>query len=161
VNPQGLEDATSKNEDRIKELAGPFLDAGEHVVAATTAAPRGKQTAMAGGAAGMIGGAWAGKNRKAGEAAGIGVASNMAVVITDSRLLTLETKISAMGAVSEIKGLLSALPLSEVDSIEVKRFGLAGVMSLTAHGSDPVKLEGKVGNMKPIADAFAGAQTPA
>jgi hypothetical protein len=116
---------------------------------------------MAGGAAGMIGGAWAGKNRKAGEAAGIAVASNMAVVITESRLLTLETKISAMGAVSEIKGLLSALPLSEIDSIEVKRFGLAGVMSLAAHGSDPVKLEGKVGNMKPIADAFAGARQPA
>jgi hypothetical protein len=132
------------------------------MVAAATAAPRGKQTAMAGGAAGMIGSAWAGKNHRAGEASGIAVASTMAVVITQSRLLTLETKISAMGAVTGIKDLLSAVPLDEVDSIEVKRFGLAGVMILAAHGSDPVKLEGKVGNMKPVADAFASrAKTPA
>jgi hypothetical protein len=130
-------------------------------VAAATAAPRGKQTAMAGGAAGMIGAKWAGKNRGAAEAAGIVISSNMAIVVTERRLLTLEIKISAMGAVSEIKDLLSAVPLSSIDSIEVKRFGLSGVLVITA-GGDPIKLEGKVGNPKPIAEAFAsGAKTPA
>jgi hypothetical protein len=131
-------------------------------VAAATAAPRGKQTAMAGGAAGMIGAKWAGKNRGAAETAGIVLASTTAVVITESRLLTLDTKISAMGAVTELKELLSAVPLSEVDSIEAKRFGLAGVLSIQARGSDAVKLEGKVGDFKAIADAFAShAKTPA
>ena len=84
------------------------------------------------------------------------IASTTAVVITESRLLTLETKISAMGAVSEIKNLLSAVPLSSIDSIEVKRFGLSGVLVIAA-GGDPIKLEGKVGNLKPLADAFAAA----
>jgi hypothetical protein len=131
------------------------------VLAATTAAPRGRQTAMAGGAAGMIGAKWAGKNRNAASAAGLETASNMAVAITESRLLTLETKVSAMGAVTEIKQLLSAVPLSEVDTLEAKRFGLGGVMTIAARGAE-VKLEGKVGDMKAVADAFAArAKTPA
>ena len=109
----------------------------------------------------MVGSRWVGKNKAAAEEAGIVLSSNMAVAITEGRLLTLEIKISAMGAVSEIKDLLSAVPLSSIDSIEVKRFGLSGVLVIGA-GSDPIKLEGKVGNLKPIADAFAThAKAPA
>src|SRR5690349_6958016 len=109
---------------------------------------------MAGGAAGMIGAKWAGKNRGAADAAGIVLASTTAVVVTERRLLTLDTKISAMGAVTELKELLSALPLSEIDSVEAKRFGLGGVLAITA-GGNTVKLEGKVGDLKTIADGFA------
>jgi hypothetical protein len=57
------------------------------------------------------------------------------------------------GAIKEVTEVLSTLPLSEVDSIEVSRMGLTGVMKITAHGS-AFKLEGKVGDMKEFAEAF-------
>jgi hypothetical protein len=153
-----LEDPTSKNEDRIKELAEPFLEPGERVAAAITAAPRGKTTAIAaGGVGGLVGARQMGKNRSAAEAAGIVISSNMAVVVTNARLMTLEIKISAMGAVTEVKELLSAVPLDEIETVEGKRFGLGGVLILKTRGGDPIKLECKAGAAKSVADAYAGA----
>ena len=148
----------SKNADRIKELAQPFLDDGEQILAALTAAPRGKTTQMAAGGIGsMIGASQAGKNVKAAAGSGIVVSGSMAVVLTTARLLTLKVKISATGQVTEVREVLSAIPRSAIESMEAKRFGLGGVLTITVPGGEPVKLECKVGDAREIADAFAGA----
>ena len=44
-----------------------------------------------------------------------------------------------------------------MDSLDVKRVGLAGVMEINADGSS-FKLEGKPGDMKELADAFERAK---
>lgn len=49
------------------------------------------------------------------------------------------------------------VPLGLVDSVEVKRMGLAGVMEINSGGSS-FKLEGKVPDMKEFADAFNRAK---
>jgi len=52
------------------------------------------------------------------------------------------------------------VPLVDVDSLEVKRFGLTGVMEISAGGSS-FKLEGKPGDMKELADVFERAKAAA
>ena len=47
--------------------------------------------------------------------------------------------------------------MAEVDSLEVKRMGTAGVMEFSVHGHS-FKLEGKAGDMKEFATAFARAR---
>jgi hypothetical protein len=44
-----------------------------------------------------------------------------------------------------------------VESLEVKRMGLTGVMEISARGSS-FKLEGKAGDMKEVAAAFERAK---
>ena len=56
--------------------------------------------------------------------------------------------------------MLSVVPLAQIDSIEVKRFGLAGVMEITS-GDASFKLEGKVNDMREFADAFDSAKAAA
>lgn len=74
-------------------------------------------------------------------------------MLTPTRLLTLRLGISFTGAVKEVKELLGALPLSEVTSLEVSRMGAAGVLKVTANGSE-FKLEAKAGPAKQFAAAF-------
>ena len=62
----------------------------------------------------------------------------------------MKVKVSAMGAIKEVTDVLSVVPLVDVDSLEVKRFGLTGVMEISAGGSS-FKLEGKPGDMKELA----------
>jgi hypothetical protein len=50
----------------------------------------------------------------------------------------------------------AVISLSEVDSIEVKRMGLAGVVEVVARGSS-FKLEGKVGDRGEFAEAVERA----
>jgi hypothetical protein len=90
------------------------------------------------------------------------VSSPCGVVLTDRRLMTLEISTSkAMGKPTGVKEVMSSIPLDEVDSIEAKRFGLAGVLLITARGSQ-VKLETKVAPARALADAFAqSVKTPA
>jgi hypothetical protein len=45
-----------------------------------------------------------------------------------------------VGSVKDVKELLSALPLTEVTSLEVSRMGAAGVIKVAANGSE-FKLE--------------------
>ncbi|HSC04476.1 MAG TPA: hypothetical protein VLC49_14195 [Solirubrobacteraceae bacterium] len=45
--------------------------------------------------------------------------------------------------------------LQEVESIEAKRFGLAGILIITARGAEPIKLECQVGRARQFAEAFA------
>ncbi len=143
----------SKHQEQIVAAAVGKVD--EPLLAAAWAKPRGATTAVAAG--GLIPGAIGGKQvrnqRKGAAAAGIGLANPGAVAVTATSFLSLAVKVSMGGAIKEVTEVLSRLPLREVDSIEVTRMGLTGVMRITAHGST-FKLEGKVGDMKDFAEAF-------
>jgi hypothetical protein len=150
----------SKHQEQIIAAAKGKLD--EEILAAAFGKPRGSTTAVAGG--GMIGreigSRWAGKHSKGAEAVGIEIANPGAVAVTPSSLVTMKVKVSAMGAIKEVTDVLSTVPLAEVDSLEVKRMGLAGVMEISAGGGS-FKLEGKAGDMKEFAEAFERAKASA
>lgn len=148
----------ANHEEAIKSGAGPFLEPGETVLAAMVASPRGSTTAQMGGAAGLIGGSKAGKQAGGASAAGLVVERNSGLVLTPTRLVTLRLGISLLGAVKEVKGLLSSVPLSEVTSLEASRMGAAGVLKVEANGSE-FKLEGKAGPAKEFAAAFQQARS--
>jgi hypothetical protein len=150
----------SKHQDQIIAAAKGKLD--EEILGAAWAKPRGATTAAAGGGliASEIGARWAGKQHKGADAANIAVANHGAVAITATSLVTMKVKVSAMGAIKEVTEVLSVVPLSDVDSLEVKRFGLTGVMEISAGGSS-FKLEGKPGDMKELADVFERAKAAA
>lgn len=143
----------SKHQEQI--IAAAVGKVSEPIIAAAWAKPRGATTAVAAG--GLIPGAIGGKQvrnqRKGAAAAGIELANPGAVAVTATSFLSMSVKLSMGGAVKEVTDVLSTLPLGEVDSVEVTRMGLTGVMKITAHGST-FKLEGKVGDMKEFADAF-------
>jgi hypothetical protein len=103
---------------------------------------------------------WAGKQRKGAEAAAIEIGSPGAVAVTPTSMVTMKVKVSAMGAIKEVTDVLSVVPLVDVDSLEVKRFGLTGVMEISAGGSS-FKLEGKPGDMKELVDVFDRAKAAA
>jgi hypothetical protein len=157
-------------ETKIKEGAAPFLEQGEEVLAAVVARPRGwtQQNASPGGgfAAGLVGGAIGGKqqrnSREAAEAAGFQLASPMALAVTQRRLLSLGIGSPiGLGIGGKVKELVSAVPLTEVDSIEVKRLAAGKVVTVTIRGV-PFKLEvGAAANVKGVTDAFEGARDAA
>lgn len=127
----------------------------EPIIAATFAKPRGATTTAIGGGAivGAIGGKSVSNQAKGAEAAGIVLGNPGAVAVTATNLITMQVKVSMMGQIKEVTEVLSSVPLAEVDSLEVKRMGAAGVMAISAHGSS-FKLEGKAGDMKEFAEAF-------
>jgi hypothetical protein len=129
----------SKQEQKVKEEAQRFLDEGEEIVAAVVARPRGWTQANAGSL--MLGSSQQGKARGAAEAAGVQLASPMAVAITQRRLLTLELgAIAGFGKGGGVKELLSSVPVAEVDGIDVKRLALGKVIVLRIRGQE-IKLE--------------------
>ena len=150
----------SKHQQQIIAAASGKLD--EEILGAAWAKPRGASTAAAGGGliASEIGARWAGKQGKGADAAGISVGNPGAVAVTPTSLVTMEVKVSAMGAIKDVTEVLSIVPLGDVDAIEVKRAGLAGVMEITAGGSS-FKLEGKPGDMKEFAEVFERAKAAA
>jgi hypothetical protein len=160
----------ARAEAKIKDGAAPFLEQGEEVLAAIVARPRGwtQGTASAGGgaAAGIIGGAIGGKkqqqNISAAEESGFEITSPMALAVTDRRLLSL--KISSpvgLGIGGDVKELVSAAPLSEVDSIEVKRLAVGRTVTVTVRGTPFVLEVGAGANAKGVAEAFERAKAPA
>src|SRR4051794_11873697 len=153
----------SKHQEQIIAAAKGKVD--EEILGAAWGKPRGATTAAAGGGVivGEIGARWTGKQRKGADAAGIEIANPGAVAITATSLITMKVKVSAMGAIKEIAEVLSVVPLGDVDSLEVKRMGLTGVMEISARGGS-FKLEGKPGDMKELAEVFVrtkGGLTPA
>lgn len=50
--------------------------------------------------------------------------------MTATSLLTMQVKVSFARQVKEITEILSTVPLAAVDSLEVKRMGMAGVMEV-------------------------------
>jgi hypothetical protein len=147
----------SKHHEQIVAAAPGKIE--EPILGSAFGKPRGSQTAAAGG--GMIvseiGARWSGKHRNEADAAGIALANPGAVAVTPTSLLTMAVKVSMTGQIKEITEVLSTVPLAEVDSIDVKRMGMAGVMEIKAGGGS-FKLEGKVGDMREVADAFERAK---
>jgi hypothetical protein len=150
----------SKHQEQIIEAARGKVS--EPVLAAAFAKPRGATTMMAGGGviAGEIGAAWDRKQRKGADAAGIELGNPGAVALTSTSLLTLAVKVSLTGQIKDVTEVLSVVSLSAVDSLEVKRFGLTGVMEIGVGGGS-FKLEGKVGDMQEFAEAFGRAKAAA
>ena len=157
----------ARYETKIKEGAAPFLEQGEEVVAAVMARPRGwtQAGASAGGGAvaGIIGGHIGGKKQQeqvtAAEDAGFELASPMALAVTQRRLLSLKVgALIGMGMGGKVEGLVSAAPLSEVDSIEVKRLAAGKTITVTVRGVPFVLEVGAGANAKGVAEAFESAK---
>ena len=157
----------ARYETKIKEGAAPFLDSGEEVIAAVMARPRGwtQASASAGGGAlaGLVGGAIGGKkqqqNIEAGEQAGFELASPMALAVTQRRLLSLKVgSLIGLGMGGKVEGLVSAAPLSDVDSIEVKRLAAGKTITVTVRGVPFVLEVGAGANAKGVAEEFERAK---
>jgi hypothetical protein len=160
----------ARAESKIMEGAAPYLEQGEEVLAAIVARPRGwtQSTASPGGgaAAGLIGGAIGGKkqqqNVEAAEESGFEIASPMALAVTDRRILSL--KISnpvGLGIGGDAKELVSTAPLSDVDSIEVKRLAVGKTVTVTVRGTPFVLEVGAGANAKGVAEEFERAKAVA
>lgn len=147
----------SKQQDQITAAAREKVE--DDLVAVAFAKPRGATTAAAGGGliASEIGARKAGKQADAAGSVGIEIANPGAVGVTSTSLVTMAVKVSFTGQIKEVTEVLSTVPLTEVDSIEVKRMGMAGVMEITA-GGNSFKLEGKVPDMRDVESAFAAAR---
>lgn len=147
----------SKQEQKVKDQMGPFLEDGEEVRAVLVARPRGF-TQVHGGAR-AIGNFQRRKAREGAEEAGLQLASPGAVVLTNKRLLTVQTgEAAGMGIGGDVKDVLSSVPVTEVDSIKVKRLLLGSVVTLKVRGSE-FKLEANAAaGAKPLAEAFEQAR---
>ena len=156
--PSSQEDPVkSRHEPKLKEGAQPFLEPGEEVLAAFVARPRGWTQTMAG--ARGLGAAQQGRAYAGAQAAEFQLASPMALALTPTRLLTLgiSTPIG-LGIGGEVRELVSAAPLAEVDSIEVKRLALGQIVTLTVRGV-PFKLEANaMAGARALAEAFERAK---
>ena len=157
-------------ETKIKEGAAPFMENGEEVVAAVVARPRGWTQASAspgGGAiAGAIGGAIGGKkqqaNVEAAQQTGFELASPMALAVTQQRLLSISIAAPiGLGMGGKVKELVSAVPVSEVDSVEVKRLAVGKTITVTIHGTPFVLEVGAGANANGVAEAFDKAKAAA
>jgi hypothetical protein len=148
----------SKHQEQIIAAARGKVE--EEILGAAFAKPRGATTAGVGGGVipSEIGARWTGKQHKGADAAGIELGNPGAVAVTPTKLLTMAVKVSFGGQIKEVTEVLSRIPLADVDSVEVKRTGMAGVMEITAGGGS-FKLEGKVNDMRALASEFERAKT--
>jgi len=160
----------ARAEAKIKDGAAPYLQPGEEVLAAMVARPRGwtRSNASAGGGAvaGAIGGALGRKKQQGNIAAaqdsGFEIASPMALAVTNQRVLSL--KISSpvgLGIGGDVKELVSSAPLSDVDSIELKRLAVGKTVTVTVRGTPFVLEVGAGANAKGVAESFEQAKAPA
>lgn len=160
----------ARAEDNIKKGAAEFLEPGEEVLAAVVARPRGwtQGTASAGGGAlaGAIGGAIGGKKQQqsveaAGEA-GFELASPMALAVTPRRLVSLKVgSPMGLGIGMNVKEFVSAVPLSDVDSIEVKRLAVGKTIKVTIRGQEFMLEVGAGANANGVAEEFERAKAAA
>ena len=150
----------SKQEKRVKEQMGPFLEEGEEVRAVLIARPRGWTQATAGSA--QLGGDQQQKAETGAAEAGIRLASPGGLVLTNKRLLTVQTgEALGMGVGGSVKEVLSAVPITDVDSIKVRRLLLGYVVTLTVRGSE-LKLEANASaGAKPMAKELERAKAEA
>ena len=143
----------SRQSDKIVKGAQEFLEPGEEVQAALVVAARGHTQAVAGSM--NLGAHQQGRAGAAAADAGLQIASPMGVALTQKRLLTLRigTPIG-LGIGGGVKGLMSAVPIDDVDAIEVTRLALGFTIALTVRGST-FKLEANAASGAPaLAEAF-------
>ena len=146
-----------KAEDKITEGARPYLEEGEEILAAFVARPRGWTQTHAGSI--HLGAHQQSKARDGAQSAGFELASPMALAITHQRLLSLELGAAKTGVgAGDVKRLVSAVPLSDVDEIKVKRLLVGRVVTVKIRGEE-FKLESGAGaNVKGVAEAFVAAR---
>jgi hypothetical protein len=143
----------SRQSEKIVKGAQQFLEDGEEVLAALVAAARGHTQAVAGSM--NLGAHQQGRAGAAAADAGLQIASPMGVALTQKRLLTLRigTPIG-LGIGGGVKELMSAVPIEDVEAIEVKRLALGYTIALTVRGST-FKLEANAAaNARALAEAF-------
>jgi hypothetical protein len=140
---------------QLKEEARPFLEHGEEIVASIVAQPRGTSNSKVGGVAPQaIGSAWAGKSKQGAEAAGLTLTRPMALALSDRRLIVFGIETNAMGKPKAVKELVSAVPVGEVESIQVKRLLVGKTLTVSANGAQ-AKLEVPAGqDAKGLAEQF-------
>jgi len=135
---------TSRQRTRLRESAATLLEPGEQIlhvqVAQAAGASQSRTTrGVIGGAAGMVvGDAMHKKTEDAHAAAGeqgLQLRSPMGLILTDRRIMTLQIDGMSRGNVKE---LLSAVGLADVDTVERKKsFGILGAkIGLTVRGAD-------------------------
>ena len=108
----------SKQEQKVKDGVAPFLEEGEEALAAIIARPRGWTQTHAGSI--HLGANQQGKSRSAADEAGFPLASPMALVVTQRRLLSFSIGSPiGLGKGGDVKELVGAVGLEEVDSIDV------------------------------------------
>ena len=160
----------ARSEAKIKEGAAALLEPGEEVLAAIVARPRGwtqaRASAGGGAAAGAIGGALGGRKQRASvdaaQQAGFGLASPMALAVTGKRLLSLKvTAPIGLGIGMKVQELVSAVPLADVDSIEVKRLAAGKTITVTVRGVPFVLEAGAGANANGVAEALERAKAAA
>ena len=143
----------SRQSEKIVKGAQEFLEDGEEVLAALVAAARGHTQAVAGSM--NLGAHQQGRAGAAAAEAGLQIASPMGVALTQKRLLTLRigTPIG-LGIGGAVKGLLSAVPIADVEAIEVKRLALGYTIALTVRGSRFALEANAASNAPALAEAF-------
>ena len=86
----------------------------------------------------------------------------MALAVTARRLLSLKvTAPVGMGIGMKVQELVSAVPVSEVDSIEVKRLAMGKTVTVTVRGVPFVLEVGAGADAKGVADALERAKAAA
>jgi hypothetical protein len=150
----------SRQEKKLKEEIGPFLEEGEEVRAVLIARPRGWSQSTGGLPA--LGDHQQQKAEAGAAEAGVRLASPGGLVLTNRRLLTVQTgEALGMGVGGSLKEVLSAVPITDVDSIKVRRLLLGYVVTLTVRGSE-FKLEANAAaGAKPMAQALERAKAEA
>lgn len=150
----------SAHEKKFAEGAQPFLEDGERVLATCIAQAKGFSRMTVSGL--DLGKSEVARASDAAAGGEVKVANPMALAVTDRRLLTL--KISApigFGIGGSVKELLSAIPLSQVDSIAVKKIALRQNITVTVRGVEiPLETNAKA-NASGVAEAFKQAKATA
>lgn len=150
---------TSRHEQKIKHGAAQFLEPGEEILAALIGQPRGHTQQVAG--ARNLGAAQTRRVHAAAAEAGLRVEAPMALAITGRRLLTLRISTAVgLGIGGTVQELLSAVPLADVEAIEVKKLLAGSRILLTVRGQE-IRLEcNAAANAKGVAAAFERARAP-
>jgi hypothetical protein len=151
----------SKQEQKVKDGVAPFLDEGEEALAAVVARPRGWTQTMAGSI--HLGTHQQGGALAAATNSGFPLASPMALVITNRRLLSFEIgSPTGLGMGGDVKQLIGAASLDEVDSIDSKRLLAGKIVKLRVRGGDEIKLEvNAAADVKGLIAAFEGSRATA
>lgn len=150
----------SRQGRKIASGAEQFLEPGEQVLAAMVAAARGHTQAIAGSF--QLGTRQMGNVNAAARGAGLVIESPMGVALTQRRLLTLKigTPIG-LGIGGAVKDLLSAVPIAEIEAVQVSRLALGFKIMLRAHGSEVLLEANAAAGAKDFAAALEAARAQA
>jgi len=146
---------SEKQDQNIRSGVAEVLHPSETVVSYLFASARGHQQAMTGGIGGAVGAGRSGSAVKGAEAAGITLASPMALVLTEARLITVQ-----VGIAGKVKRVLDRFTLAEVGLMTIKRLGLGGAVTLELRDVE-VRLEARVGASRAFAEDLARARSEA